>query len=137
MCEVIVAFDGIDDGKGIPHFLSCIAVAIEVNLLDGVTVGPRDVGDDQFGKVFDALSHFAGGVDHIDIGGPETYKGLGERYALTEIVACFVGCAEDAALDVKTFHFPTYEFDTAERRDVVARGFEQLGKTADKTYAYD
>ena len=135
--EVPVAFDGVDDGEGIPHLLTCVAVAAEIDLLDGVAVGPRDVGNDQFGKVFDALSHFAGGVNHIDIGGPETYKGLGERYALAEIVACFVGCAEDAALDVMTFHFPTYKFDTAERRDVVALGFEQLGKTADETYAYD
>ncbi len=110
-----VAFDGVDDGEGVPHLLACVAVAAHVNLLDGVGVCPADVGDDLLGRVFDGIASFAGGEDDVDVAWPEFEEGLGEADALGEVVFDgFDGVAEDTAHDVEAFDFAAHEFHAVE-----------------------
>ena len=46
----------------VPHLLPCVAVIVQINLLDGMNVGPADVADDLFRNTFHGGAHFAGRI---------------------------------------------------------------------------
>jgi len=66
--EERVSFYGVDDGHRVPHPLAGVAVAPQLDLLDGMGVGPGDVADDLFRDVIDEFPHLLRREDHVHVG---------------------------------------------------------------------
>ena len=43
--EEAIALNSIDDYQGIPHLLACVAIEVQIDLFDGMNIGPVDVGN--------------------------------------------------------------------------------------------
>ena len=98
--EESVALDGLDDGHRVPHLLPRITVVCHIHLLDGVTVGPVDVGNDLIGEVLHLLPHLHGREDHVNILRPEVEERVREFHALLEVEVGLVCHIEDASHEV-------------------------------------
>ena len=124
--EKLIALHGIDDGHRVPHLLTCVAVIVQVDLLDGMNVGPRDVADDLLRNIFHGVAHFAGRERHGHVVGPEEEKVRCKLDALPEVVVGFYGFAKHAAHQVNMLHLLAHKFYAAEWRKAVALRREQL-----------
>ena len=132
--EKLIALHGIDDGHRVPHLLTCVAVIVQVDLLDGMNVSPRDVADDLFRNIFHGVAHFAGRERHGYVVGPKDEKVRCKLDALSEVVVGFYDIAKHAAHHVNMFHFLAYKLYTVEWRKAIALRREQLRQRRYEAY---
>lgn len=131
--EDLVAFNGVDDGKRIPHLLELVFLEELVDPFDWMGICPVEVGDDFSSAIVQRITNFTRREDKVYILGEKLEELEGITYGGGEVVVVFERIAEDSAHHIDVFDLFGNKVNSVKRGVFIWAGLEKAGKAGDKT----
>ena len=132
LVEDLVAFNGVDDGKRIPHLLELVFLEELVDPFDRVGICPVEVGDDFSGAIIQRITNFTRREDKVYIFGKKLEELEGITYGGGEVVVVLEGIAEDSAHHIDVFDLLGNEVNSVKWGVFIRAGLQEAGKAGDK-----
>ena len=131
--EDLVAFNGVDDGKRIPHLLELVFLEELVDPFDRMGICPVEVGDHFCGAIVQRITNFTRREDKVYILGKKLEELKGITDGGGEVVVVLEGIAEDSAHHIDVFDLLGNEVNSIKRGVFIRAGLQEAGKAGDKT----
>ena len=132
LVEDLVAFNGVYDGKRIPHLLELVFLEELVDPFDWMGICPVEVGDDFSSAIVQRITHFTRGEDKVYILGKKLEELEGITDGGGEVVVVLERIAEDSAHHIDVFDLFGNKVNSIKRGVFIGLGLEEAGKAGDK-----